>query len=119
VPTGSAGLQRKFSTVAGNDAEPQPDLIVPLLVATQPRHLCSPLVFPDPLLRLAALVLEVDGLPVRELCVIHSGALLANSCFVGSFIGLYSPTCLRMILGCRYQAKSLIQNQLAGSTRDQ
>jgi hypothetical protein len=38
-------------------------------VATQPCHLYSLLAFLDPLLGLAALVIEVDDLPVRKLCV--------------------------------------------------
>ena len=53
------------------NAEPQPDLIAPKPVAAQPRHLYSLLAFLDPLLCLAALVVEVDDLPVRELRVCH------------------------------------------------
>jgi DNA replication protein DnaC len=43
-------------------------------VAAQPRHLYSLLALLDPLLRLAALVVEVDDLPVRELRVGHDEA---------------------------------------------
>jgi hypothetical protein len=50
----------------GQNAEPQPDLIAPEPVATQPRHLYRLLALLDPLLGLAALVIEVDDLPVRD-----------------------------------------------------
>lgn len=60
--------------VVGQNAEPQPDLIAPKPVAAQPRRLYSQLPLLDPLLCLAALVLETDNLPVRGLRVGHDEA---------------------------------------------
>jgi hypothetical protein len=60
--------------IAGENAQPQPNLVTPEPVATRPRHLCSLLAFIDPLLGLPAMVVEVNDLPVRELCVGHDEA---------------------------------------------
>ena len=47
------------------NAEPQPNVVTPEPVATQPRHLYRLFAFFDSLLLLAALVVEVDDLPIR------------------------------------------------------
>src|ERR1035438_2032830 len=61
-------------------------------VATQPCHLYRLLALLDPLLRLAALVVEVDDLPVRELRVGHDEAQPGEQ-FPGMMLNLchYSP----------------------------
>jgi hypothetical protein len=53
---------------------PLTDLIAPKPMGTQPRHLYRLLALRDPLLCFAALVVEADNLPVRELRVGHDEA---------------------------------------------
>jgi hypothetical protein len=64
-------------------------------MATQPRHLYRLLALLNPLLCLAALVVEVDDLPVRELCVGHDEAQPGEQ-FPGMMLNFcHYPPCRR------------------------
>jgi len=57
---------QQIPQVVGKNAEPQPHLIAAKPVAAQPRHLHRLLALLDPLLCLAALVIEMDHLAVPQ-----------------------------------------------------
>ncbi len=64
----------QVSEVIGNHAQPQPHLVRPKAMATQPRHLHRLLAFVDALLGGAAFVIEAHHCPARRAQVGHEKA---------------------------------------------
>jgi len=78
---GQENVCAEYQTVVveSQNAEPQPNLIAAKPVAAQPSHLHRLLAFLDLLLRLTALVVEVDHRAVSQQRVRHNEAHPRNS----------------------------------------